>query len=68
VGALRSASRLAPRNTAYMRRLGEVLAQSGDRQGAAAVYQQLLRINPRDAGARQALDRINHASARPGRR
>lgn len=59
---LRSALALEPRHFGAMQGLAAILEQTGDSQGAAAVWRQLLTVFPAHPGAAEALDRL----ANPG--
>ncbi len=54
----RSATRLDRRNTRYLHRLADLQTSTGDRAGAIATLQQILRINPQEPAARARLDQL----------
>ncbi len=58
LGEMRTATRLAPRNADYLRRLAVMQLDQFDRAGAIASFRQILAINPRDAAARRQLDSL----------
>ncbi len=57
----RSATRLDRRNTRYFHRLADLQVATGDRAGAIATLQQILRINPAEPAARARLDQLQGA-------
>ncbi len=57
----RSATRLDRRNTRYLHRLADLQVATGDRAGAIATLQQILRINPAEPAARARLDQLQGA-------
>lgn len=54
----RAATRLDRRNTRYLHRLADLQMSTGDRAGAVATLQQILRINPQEPAARARLEQI----------
>ncbi len=56
--AARAGGRDDPSNPAHHRRLGVVLAARGDEEGAAAALRRALHLDPGDAAARTALERL----------
>lgn len=57
----RTATRLDRRNTRYLHRLADLQLATGDRAGAVATLQQILRINPAEPAARGRLDQLQGA-------
>jgi hypothetical protein len=57
----RSATRLDRRNTRYLHRLADLQVATGDRAGAVATLQQILRVNPAEPAARARLDQMQGA-------
>ena len=54
----RAATRIDRRNTRYFHRLADLQVATGDRPGAIATLQQILRINPQEPAARARLDQM----------
>jgi Flp pilus assembly protein TadD len=57
----RAATRLDRRNTRYLHRLADLQVATGDRAGAVATLQQILRINPAEPAARARLEQMQGA-------